>query len=292
MKLSDYFNIKDIIQDGEFDTLGYVDSLFYGTLVYCDNIFYLKKANKNKNITCILTSSNLIKKISTKKGVVICNLPRNWFYKLHLKLLNTELYLPKIEYGLGDGCKIHSSAIVSEKTRIGKNVIINENVIIKDDVIIGSNSFIDCGATIGSESILYFEDNGNNRSIRHAGGITIGKNVMILSNVIIAKSIHPTFYTSVGDNCLIGPRSTIGHEAQVEGNCIILGNCVIARKAFLGEKSWIGSSSVIREHVKIGKRAKVMVGSIVLDDVFDDDEVSGNFAFSHEKHLRKFLGNK
>ena len=35
-----------------------------------------------------------------------------------------------------------------------------------------------------------------------------------------------------------------------------------------------------------------MVGSIVLDDVFDDDEVSGNFAFSHEKHLRKFLGNK
>jgi UDP-3-O-[3-hydroxymyristoyl] glucosamine N-acyltransferase len=103
------------------------------------------------------------------------------------------------------------------------------------------------------------------------------------------RSIHDSLLTTIGDHTIIGIASNIGHEAQIGRNCVISGNCVIARRARIEEGAWIGTSSFVREYVKIGKFAKVMAGSVVIQDVGEKQSVSGNFAIDHRVNAMEYL---
>lgn len=291
MKLSNYYNNTDIARDGIFNTLGYVDSSVENTLAYCDTFAYLRKANENENISCIMTKPDLAEHVSQNKGILISNRPRCTFYSLHNLLCKKENYGLQIEYGIGNNCSIHPSAIIAKQTMIGNNVTISENAVIKSGVSIGDNTFIDVGVTIGSQGLLYIieEKKNNVIFIHHAGGVEIGNNVTILSHTTIVKSIHEGYLTSIGDNSIIGISTNIGHEAQIGKNVVMSSNCVIARRAQILEGAWIGPSSVIREHIIIGKFAQVKLGSIVVEDVKENQSVSGSFAVNHQINLRHHL---
>ena len=288
MKLSDYFRKPDMARDGEFITLGHAGSQAKGTLAYCGDVFYLEIANRNENVSCIITTPDSAKRVEGHKGLVHSPDPRNTFYRLHNWMMENNAYQLKIEYGIGNGCNIHPSAQVSRETKIGDHVTIGENAVIKEGVVIGDNTLIDAGAVIGCEGILYIAEGGNNIFVKHAGGVKIGRSVTVLSNAVIARSIHDSLFTDIGENTIIGITSNIGHEAQIGRNCVILGNCVIARMAEIGEGVWIGSSSFVREYVKIGRFAKVMAGSIVIKNVEEKQTVSGNFAVDHKISLMQY----
>ncbi len=289
MRLSDFFSKAEIVRDGQFMTLGHVQTSCAGTLVYCDTIFYVKAANKNDRVSCVVTTKSLSKDVAPKKGVVVAEYPRNCFYRIHHQLLSHNLMPSDIIYGVGKNCCIHPSAILSKKSKIGNNVTIEANVVIKDEVVIGDNARIDAGAVVGTDGLLYLKEDGDIYPVRHGGGVHVGRNVTILSQAVIARSIHPTLLTSIGDHSLIGIRSSIGHEVQIGKNCVISNNCVLARKAVIGDAAWIGSSAVIREYVTVGKGAMVMAGSIVIKDVPQNKKVSGHFAIDHQMNMMKFL---
>ncbi len=289
MKLSDYFEKADIATNGEFLTLGHAGSQAKGTLVYCDTIFYLEIAKRNENVSCIITTNDLASKVGGAKGLVCSPNPRNAFYRFHNWLVENNGYRLEIEYGIGSNCHIHPSAQVSKRTSIGNHVTVAENAVIKDGVAIGDHTFIDAGAVIGGDGILYITEGGNNIFVKHAGGVQIGRSVSVLSNAVIARSIHNSRLTTIGENTIVGITSNIGHEAQIGRNCVISGNCVIARMTEISEGAWIGTSSFIREYVKIGRFAKVMAGSVVVKDVEEKQEVSGNFAIDHKTNLMQYL---
>ncbi len=289
MKLSDFSSWCEILQDNVFDTLGYVDSDIEKTLAYCDNISFLIKADNNKNITCIITTEDLAQKIHNTAGIGTSITPRISFYMIHHWFFKHNKYKVKYQYGIGKHCNIHQSALVSKFVRIGDNVSIGENVVIKNNVIIGNNTSIDSGAIIGCDGLLYYKENSTVVYIKHAGGVQIGNSVTILSNAIVAKSIHNSCYTTIGDNSIVGITANIGHEAYIDKNCIVAGNCVIARKAKICEGAWIGPSSVVREHVIIGENVQVKLGSIVIKSIEDNQVVSGNFAINHTSNLRRML---
>ena len=79
MKLSDYFPQADIVKEGYFETLGYVDSGIKMTMAYCDNIRYLEEANANENISCIITTNDIHVHVAPNKGVLISTKPRSTF---------------------------------------------------------------------------------------------------------------------------------------------------------------------------------------------------------------------
>jgi len=292
MRLSDFFEKINILREGEFITLGHARSHVKGTLAYCDTIFYLKIAEQNENISCIITTKELADEENFSQGCVLSDNPRNAFYRLHNRLVENHAYPLKIEYGMGMNCHIHASAQISKRTRIGDRVTIGEYVVIKDEVIVGDGTSIDAGVVVGCEGILYMQEEGGNIFVKHAGGVRIGKDVHVLSHAIIVRSIHDNPLTTIGDHTIIGITSIIGHEAQIGRNCIISGNCMIARMAQIEEGAWIGTSSFIREYVKIGKFAKVMAGSVVIQDVCERQAVSGNFAIDHRINAMEYLNRK
>jgi len=289
MRLSDYFEKTDIRREGEFLTLGHAGSLVKDTLAYCDTLFYLKTVMQNENISCIITTSELAEEEKVSKGCVLSADPRSAFYRLHNRLVEHHAYALAIEYGMGMNCQIHKSTRISKRTRVGDRVTIGEYAVIKDEVIIGDGTFIDAGAVIGCEGILYMKEGGNNLFVRHAGGVRIGKDVTILSQAVIVRSIHDSLLTTIGDHAIIGIASNIGHEAQIGRNCVVSGNCVIARMAQIEEGAWIGTASFVREYVKIGRFAKVMAGSVVIRDVGESMSVSGNFAIDHRINAMEYL---
>ncbi|MDO9536869.1 MAG: hypothetical protein Q7J68_00940 [Thermoplasmata archaeon] len=289
MRLSDFYHGESLIRDGRFSLLGYVDSSKKDTLAYCDIFSYVVRAMQNENVSCVITTGELADHVDATKGLIVSSNPRNEFLKFHNKLVEEDLIRLEIDYGIGEKCIFHPTAIISKRSKIGNNVIINENVVIKDNVMIGDNTFIDTGAVIGCQGLLYIIENDKHIFVRHAGGVKIGSNVTILSNAVIAQSINNSCLTEIGDYSIIGIATSIGHEARIGVKCVISGNCVIARRAFVDDGAWIGSSAVIREHVIIGKDAQVKTGSIVVKDVGNNQAVSGNFAMDHNRHLRQYI---
>ncbi|MDT8375584.1 MAG: hypothetical protein RQ867_02470 [Mariprofundaceae bacterium] len=292
MKLSDYFDREALLRNGDFEMLGHAACRHSGLLVYCESIQYIHMANANAHVSCIVTSESLAGYADAAKGVVIESEPRLAFYLLHRRLIESGTGVYRVQGDVGEGCSIHPTARISDRCRIGCGVTINENVVICDGVTIGDNAFIDAGAIVGSEGILYISNCGVNETIRHGGGVVIGTGVTLLSNAVVVKSIHPSQLTVVGDHSIIGIASNIGHDAVLGKNCVVSGNCVIARGARLDDEVHIGTSSVIREYVRLGEKAQVKAGSIVVEDVLPGEAVSGNFAIRHRRHLMQFAREK
>jgi UDP-3-O-[3-hydroxymyristoyl] glucosamine N-acyltransferase len=282
-RLSNYFDPSEVQCDGTFEDLGHADSVVADTLAYCDTIHYLGIAGANPCVTCILTTADLAAQAPLGKGLVVSADPRNAFYRLHESLGSGQ--------SQGEG-RIHVSAIISPKAKIGRSVTIAERVVIMDEVVVGDHSFIDAGAILGAEGLLYIREDGNNRRIRHRGEVRLGQHVTVLANAVIARAIHPGQPTDIEDHSIIGIASTIGHEAHVGRNCVISGNCVIARHACLGDRAWIGTGAVVREYVRVGAGASVKAGSVVVEDVPDGAEVSGNFAVPHARRVMQYLKDK
>jgi len=280
-RLGAWFAPQSIRYEGAFEVLGRADSAVPGTLAYCDSVFYIDLANRNPEVSCVVTTAELAPRVAGGKGVAVADAPRAAFFDLHERLPGEEEGEPPV----------HPTAVVSSRAVIGQDVRIGARAVIGAGVTLGDGCFIDAGAVLGAEGILYDPAGGRNRRIRHRGGVVVGTGVTVLSNAVLVRGIHPGTPTVVGDHAVIGIASNVGHEAQLEAGCVISGNCVIARGARIGAGAWIGTSAVIREYVRVGARASVKAGAVVLADVAEGEEVSGNFAFPHRRHMLQHLKN-
>lgn len=227
---------------------------------------------------------------------------------------------PKIEYGrileqilsklpLIPYRKTHLDSFVSSGATIGKNVTIEPYVHIDDQVTIEDNCTIKSGARInkyariGRSSLI-----GNNAvvgapgfdietdsedktyQIPHIGGVNIKNNVSVGSYTVIAQGrINPT---TIHEFVRLDSSVIIASDVEIKNSAIIAANTVISTSTTIGRKTWIGPGSVISNNIHIGDNVKISLGSIVVEDVIDNESVSSNFAIHHEKNLEKYLSER
>jgi len=142
----------------------------------------------------------------------------------------------------------HNTAIVSNKSKIGKNTKIwqfshvRENSVIGENVTIGQNVYVD-------------------------NGVIIGDNCKIQNNVSIYKGVV------IGDNVFIGPSVVFTNDLypRVEGwnnNRIV--------KTLVEDSVSIGANSTIICGIKVMKNSLIGAGSVVTKDVPENKLVYGN----------------
>lgn len=289
MKLSDFSAGTIIVRDAEFSRLGYVDSDCVGVLAYADNLKYLHKARTNPNVTCLITTSELAAIVTEIPGLMVAESPRTAFYEIHMRFIGESRYALPFEPGIGVGCNIHSTALIAEGCRIGDNVTIGEQVIIRAAVWIGSNVTIEAGVKIGVEGILYNKTPEGPRLIPHGGYVRIHDHVILMANSVVVRSIHDTDVTEVGEAALVGLASIVGHEAKIGDHAVVSNQCVLARRCVIGKGAFLGTQTMIKEYVCVGKDARVMAGSVVINDVLPGATVSGNFATDHNNRMMEFI---
>ena len=261
-----------------------------GALVYCQTAHYLSIAEKNPHVTAIICSRDLEAHIAqSMKAIIVAENPRLLFFKLYVEFYNRKLGFPVMNFGRGEDCRIHPSAVVSEKTKIGNRVEIGANAVIEDFVEIGDGVTIGSNVVIGAEGLISLRrEDGSLMLVKHAGGVRIGDDSLILAGAVIAKSLFPAF-TTIGNRCQIGILANVGHGVNVEDDVIISGNTVIAGRTKLGNKVWVGASASIAQGLKVGDGAQIKMGAVVIGDVPAGQVVSGNFAVPHNANMRNFF---
>lgn len=295
MKLSD-LNIGYLEKDGEFNWLGLTAEEYENkkVLTFLSDIKYLEEVEKNKTITCIITTKEITDKLKKKNyGLISCGNPRKSFFELHNRLVDEDFYFKKEEN------KISSKAILSSKASIGNyNINIEDNVIIEDNVVIYPNvtikkgSVIRANSTIGGNGFEFSKFDKEILSINFAGKVVIERNVEIQNNTCIDRGVFGT--TNIGENVKIDNLVHIGHDVKIGKNTFIVACSLIGGRTRIDENSYLGPNCTIKNGLKIGKNAKISMGSVVTKDVKENELVTGNFAIPHQKFLKilKYLLDK
>lgn len=287
-KLSDSLQSSEILRDAMFGHLDEAATTQPDSLVFCQNIAYLEIANVNPHITAVITTSELAAETRVP-GLAVSANPRLTFFRLYRRLAESGQMEPSMAFGQGEGCDIHPRAVVSPRTRIGNHVTIGANAVIEDFVEIGDNTYVGPSAVIGAEGLMtVWEEDGSSLVVRHAGGVSIGHDVVILAGAVIAKSLYRTF-TRIGDYSQIGILTNIGHGVRIGARCVISGNCVITGRVDVGDGAWMGVSASVAPGLHIGAGVQIKMGSVVVQNVAPGQVVSGNFAMPHSMNMRHCL---
>lgn len=189
---------------------------------------------------------------------------------------------------------VHSEASIARGVKLEPGVVVGRNASLGKDVEIGANSVIGPGVQVGNGTRI-----GRNCSIRCA---LIGDNVTILSGVVIGEAgfglsggagglvLTPHFGRVIIQNgCSIGANSCIdrgllddtvlGEQVHLDNLCHIAHNVKVgsrtAMAAFagisgsveIGEDVEFGGKVGAKDHVTVGKGARIAAASIILKDV-------------------------
>jgi len=287
--LSTVFAREAVARDGRFRQLDETLSVTAESLTYCQNLNFFQLAEKNKNVSAIITTA-LLASEPCSKGLVISADPRRTFFELYVRQEQAELPGREMEYGRGDGCRIHPAAIVSPYTRLGHRVEIGPNAVVESSSVIHDDVYIGPNAIVGAEGLITIRfDDGRLMRIKHRGGVEIGRGTEILAGTIVAKSLFQS-PTRIAEHCQVGIMANIGHGVSIGPRSVISGNCVVAGRVSVGADVWVGASASIAQGLRIGDGAQIKMGAVVISEVGAEKVVSGNFAAPHRatmlEHLR------
>lgn len=187
---------------------------------------------------------------------------------------------------------IHPSAIIDSTAQIATDVyvgahavvgrcliaagcVIHAGVILYDNVRIGRNVTINSGTVIGADGFGYERnDAGEMEKFPHFGGVLIEDDVEIGSNTSIDRG-------TLGDTKLlqgakIDNQVHIAHNVVVGRHAVVIAQAMIGGSVMIGDEAWIAPSACIRNGIRIGARATVGLGAVVVKDVPDGTTVMGS----------------
>ncbi len=173
---------------------------------------------------------------------------------------------------------IHSTAIVSKKAKIGKNIQISPYAIIEDDVEIGD----DCN--IGPHVVIYNGARiGNRVTIHQASSIShipqdlkfdnehslfyVGDDTKIHEYVTLHRGTKETGFSRIGKNCLLMAYAHVAHDSVLGDNCILANGVQIAGHVEIEDYVIIGGLTPVHQFCKVGKHSMIGGGFRITQDV-------------------------
>jgi UDP-3-O-[3-hydroxymyristoyl] glucosamine N-acyltransferase len=271
MKLKELFDSNkeyEIYRDGEFLTMG-LNSANSGmeTLTFIEDQKYID--GLSKDISCVITKNDYVMQLPDKCGILLCEKPRQSFFRLHNELARNDGYIRKnIKTEIGYNTHINTMTEISEyNVIIGNNVLIEAFVAIRENTIIGDNSIIRAGTIIGGEGFEFKKDSDHIMAVKHLGGVKIGCNVEVQQNSCVDKAVFPWDDTIIGDYVKIDNHVHIGHACKIGNNTLFAANSAIGGRTVIGSNAWLGVSCTVSNNLAIGEDSFIALGAVVIDNV-------------------------
>ena len=166
-----------------------------GEIVFVNHPKYYDKA-LNSNATIILIDKEV--ECPEGKALLISEDPFRDFNKINTHFTRIYNFTEDLkDTEIGEGTKIHSSAVIGNNVKIGKNCLIFPNVVIGDRTIIGDNVIIQSGTVLGGDAFYYRKLEGNFDRLISVGNVIIENNVEIGNNCTIDRGV--TYSTIIGE---------------------------------------------------------------------------------------------
>lgn len=227
-KLKDIATIigAKMVGDEDFPVLGTneIHMVKPGEIVFVNHPKYYEKA-LNSAATIILIDKEV--DCPEGKALLVSDDPFRDFNKINThftRIYNFTEELHDVE--IGEGTKIHPSAVLGNNIKIGKNCIIFPNVVIGDRTEIGDNVVIQSNTVLGGDAFYYRKLNGNFDRLISVGNVVIENNVEIGNGCTIDRGV--TDSTIIGEGSVLDNQIQIGHDTVIGKKCLIASQTGIA----------------------------------------------------------------
>jgi UDP-3-O-[3-hydroxymyristoyl] glucosamine N-acyltransferase len=227
--------------------------------------------------TTVITSDELAPQVSAKSAsAIVSPQPRLDFARAIAWLETHNGFVwstepPKVH----PSARMGANVVLGQGVRIGAGTRIMNNVVIGEEVTIGDRCIIKSGAVIGEEG-FGFERAPDGKAVRlpHLGGVEIEDDVEVgslttvcrgtLENTVLRCGVKIDDHVHIAHNVHIGRHSFVIADAEVSGGVVI------------GEEVWVAPCASIKNQIRIGDRALVGLGAVVVKDVAAGSVVFGN----------------
>ena len=186
--------------------------------------------------------------------------------------------------------KIHPTAVVSPKARLGSDCFIGPYSIIGDEVELGdevrleSHCVIDGRTWIGEGTHVFpFVSIGlASQDLKYKGEPSetrIGKHNKIREFVTIHRgTAGGGMLTKIGDDCLIMAQAHIAHDCLLGDGVIMANAATLAGHVVIEDRANIGAYSGVHQFCRVGREAYVGGYSVVVKDALPFALTVGNHA--------------
>lgn len=206
---------------------------------------------------------------------VIVEDPRGWFIDAVRILAKPRARDEQLSnFTLPDSVTLSPNAVVQPGARIGRGVTIGSGAFVSAAADVGDGVVIGPGSVIGSAGLASHErPDGSKVPFPHLGSVIIGRNTVIGANSVVVRGVLSD--TVIGEQVEVGNHVNIGHNCVVEDGVFMSSGCVLTGNTTIGKGARIGARVAVAPHLRIGDRALVGLGSVVITNVTDDARFFG-----------------
>ncbi len=273
---------KNVIRDVLIRSTGLLTGEGLDMLTAFHDAAFLGDLLHAPSIAAVVTRPDLSSSVPDNLGLVLSNDPVTTFLDIHDSLAQIDGF-----FQTRQPSSVHAEAVVhqtawfaEENVHIAAGVTIGPNATILENVSLAEGCVIHPGVVIGADGFHIEICGGNPRSVRHTGGVVLGRNVEVQANTNIARSIFGGA-TTVGHDSKIGGQCQIGHAVHIGERCQIRPSTLISGSTTIGDDVWIAAGCNISNSINIGNRVAIMFAETVTRDVPDD------FAFAKGRFTEK-----
>jgi UDP-N-acetylglucosamine acyltransferase len=185
---------------------------------------------------------------------------------------------------------IHSSAIISPKAELGRNVsigpysIIGDDVILHDDVRVASHCVIEGPSEFGSGSVFFpFVSAGQiphdlkyrgERSWLRAGE----RNTFREFSTLHRGTEGGGNLTEIGSDNLFMAQSHVAHDCRIGNRVIFANGASLAGHVVVEDYATLGAYSGVHQFCRVGRHAFIGAWSVVVKDALPYARTVGNHA--------------
>lgn len=166
---------------------------------------------------------------------------------------------------IGDDSVVYPYVFIGENTTLGEKCIIYPHVTLREGVKIGNRVLIHSGSVIGSDGFGYVFEEGRYHKIPQVGGVIIEDDVEIGSNVSVDRAT--TGNTIIGKGTKIDNLVQIGHNVKIGNNSILVAQVGIGGSTEIDDYVTLGGQVGVADHAKIESGTMIGAQSGVMGNV-------------------------
>ncbi|CAL1329170.1 UDP-3-O-(3-hydroxymyristoyl)glucosamine N-acyltransferase [Candidatus Providencia siddallii] len=211
-------------------------------------------------------------------------------------IINNDVKIGK-NVSIGANTVIETGVVLCDNVKIGAGCFIGKNVFIKKktylwanitiyhNVKIGKNCIIHSNTVIGSDGFGYANKEGNWIKIPQLGTVIIGDNVKIGASTTIDRGALDN--TIIGNGVIIDNQCQIAHNVVIGDNTAIAGGVIMAGGLKIGKSCIIGGASVFNGHIEICDKVTITGMGMVMRSINKPGIYSSGIPLQPNKIWRK-----
>lgn len=276
----------DVRRDARIAYVGKVPTRLEGRLVPCGKQVHLDDAAAEAGIAAYVVPEELAHAVPAEAGVVVAEKPVVAAMTVHEHLAGQPGFLwEDFDSRIDPSAVVMPGAYVAPRSvQIGPRTVVHPHTVILERSIIGADCEIGPGTVVGGEAFEQFPGASPKRILKQGGGVWIDDWVTIQAKGTIIRSTFGGF-TRLGRETKVDAQVHVAHDCHIGQRVTITACSEISGRVEIGDDAYLGPNCTVSNGVRIGAKATVTIGSVVVRDVPEGARVTGNFALPHENWL-------